>query len=292
MPDVGDFHTPTLTVSPFDGTTAATVVITRPDATTTSPATATSDGGATWTATSTQFTLAGTWLEDWTVTGTGKGVQQFRVTIPATPTGLGAPYVSVAELKGYLNLLATDTTEDDRLQTALTTASSWVRKFCGRDFNKTSTASARVFRPRDNRVCVVDDFWSTTGLLIGVDYADDGTYTTPWTVAAGDVELQPYNGTVDGEPGWPYNALHGINQQFTCSRRPQVRLTAKWGWDAVPEPVRQATVLRAEDIYKLKGSPFGVAGDATTGPIFVRDNRAVLSLLRPYRATAAAVMVG
>lgn len=72
--DVGDIALFTLTVSPFDVTTAATVIVRAPDGTET-PATPTpSGGGATWTV-QVPLTAAGTWYIGWTVTGTGAGSQ-------------------------------------------------------------------------------------------------------------------------------------------------------------------------------------------------------------------------
>lgn len=72
--DVGDTAVFTLNVAPFDGTTAATVIVRAPDGTET-PATPTpSAGGATWTV-QVPLTAAGTWYVEWTVTGTGAGTQ-------------------------------------------------------------------------------------------------------------------------------------------------------------------------------------------------------------------------
>ncbi len=65
-----------------------------------------------------------------------------------------------------------------------------------------------------------------------------------------------------------------------------MQVTAKWGWSAVPGPVKQACVYLAEETYKLKGSPFGVAASDQFGPIRMRDNPKVLSMLAPYRTNA------
>lgn len=72
--DIGDIAVCTLAVAPFDGTTAATVVVRAPDGTETTPAPATADGGATWTV-QVPVTAAGTWYVTWTVTGTGADAQ-------------------------------------------------------------------------------------------------------------------------------------------------------------------------------------------------------------------------
>jgi hypothetical protein len=87
--DVGDWRVPTLTVEPFDATTAATLTVVNPsDGTTTNPTPTTSDGGNHWTAPGYELTVAGEWIERWTVTGTGAGKERFRVLVAPDPTAV------------------------------------------------------------------------------------------------------------------------------------------------------------------------------------------------------------
>ena len=89
MTDVGDLLTPTLTVSPFDGTTTASLVIFRPDGTTAAgTGEATADGGATWTADDVTLNQAGMWVFAWTVTGTGQGVEYSTEVVNLAPTAV------------------------------------------------------------------------------------------------------------------------------------------------------------------------------------------------------------
>jgi hypothetical protein len=86
MPYPGSTDTLSLTVSPFDASTAATVTVTPPTGTVLTPTATTSDGGATWTA-QPIYPVAGTWVAKWTVTGTGAGVteQIIHISVPASP---------------------------------------------------------------------------------------------------------------------------------------------------------------------------------------------------------------
>ena len=60
-------------------------------------------------------------------------------------------------------------------------------------------------------------------------------------------------------------------------------MTAKWGWEAVPEAVRQATVIIAAETFQLKDAPFGTAGMDQFGNIYhVRDNRIAAGKLARY----------
>lgn len=100
MPDVGDTATLTLTVTPYDGTTAATVSVTSPSGVVSAPSATTSDGGATWTA-PLPLTSAGAWQAVWTVTGQGSGVERDTVYALAAPD-LSDSYATLTELADYL----------------------------------------------------------------------------------------------------------------------------------------------------------------------------------------------
>ena len=83
--EVGDSQTVTLNVDPHDITTSATLTVTAPDGTVTTPGVTKEDGGASWRAIVT-YTMPGIWVLTWTVTGTGAGVQTTQVHVsPALP---------------------------------------------------------------------------------------------------------------------------------------------------------------------------------------------------------------
>jgi hypothetical protein len=61
-----------------------------------------------------------------------------------------------------------------------------------------------------------------------------------------------------------------------------VRVTARWGWPAVPAQVAEATLRTAARAYRRKDSPDGVAGSSDWGLIRVPnldpDVRQMLSI--------------
>ncbi len=104
MPDVGDSVTATLLVSPFDDTTSAALLVTRPDGTSFAPTTSTSDGGNTWEA-ALGYTVAGTWFLKRVVTGTGASVQWEEVGVSPDPTYVDPNvrvYATTTELANFL----------------------------------------------------------------------------------------------------------------------------------------------------------------------------------------------
>ena len=193
---------------------------------------------------------------------------------------LGDAYASATTIKSYMRI--TDTTEDALITTAAGVASRTIEKICGRQFNKATSATARVFAPQYQNLAVIDDFHTTSGLIVAVDYGDDGTYDT--TLTSADYTLEPINGVVDGELGWPFWRIRLVNTVFpSSSAHGSLQVTAQWGWTAVPDPITLSCVYLAEEAYKLKGAPFGVANTDQFGPIRVRNNPKIMSWLAPYQ---------
>lgn len=202
---------------------------------------------------------------------------------------LGDSYATLTELKARLDIA--DTNDDDRLTDALAAASREIEQWCGRQFNDAGAASARVFHPLTPYTVMVDDFSTTTGLVVATDTDDDGTYDTTWT--SSDYDLEPVNGVVSGMTGWPYYQLRAVGDYTfprCVRRRRSVQVTAQWGWAAVPSEVKQACLIIAAESFKLGDAPFGVAGFGEFGPVRVRMNSRAQSLLAPYRLNP--VLVG
>jgi hypothetical protein len=255
---------------------SATVVlnVTAPDGTESTPAT--SNVLTTWSATVTANQV-GRWQYAWVVTGTASNVEigYFDVDLTA--------YATVAALKVRLGV--TSSSHDSALLDSLLEVSREITQYCGRSFNADSTATARLFYPTAWDRTEVDDFYTTTGLIVAEDTGNDGTYETTW--ASTDYQPEPLNGVVDGEPGWPFWHLRAVaSRMFPCvdsTTRAPLQVTAKWGWTTVPSPVRDACLILAEESFKLPDSPFGVGGYGPYGIVRVRENPVAARKLNPYR---------
>ena len=115
---------------------------------------------------------------------------------------------------------------------------------------------------------------------IAVD-AGTRTYDTVWE--ATDFDLTPF----DPRAGYPYTGVQVAptgTVLFGFSPR-GVRVTAIWGWPAVPAPIVEATALQATRLYKRKDAPFGVIGSTELGQLMTisKIDPDVKSMIAPYR---------
>lgn len=207
-------------------------------------------------------------------------------------------YATIDEAKAYLSGEATRSDNDLRITTALNTACRAIDAYCGRQFwrviSSSSSATTRTYYADDRLLAHVDDFWTTTGLVVATDTSDDGTADTTWS--SSDYQLEPLNGVVDGLTGWPYYRIRAVESRtFPCvGKRARLHVTAKWGWDAVPDPVKQASLQLTATVFKMEHAPFGVAALGEFGPLRVPMDtlRYVKAYLDPYRKVESTMVVG
>ena len=67
------------------------------------------------------------------------------------------------------------------------------------------------------------------------------------------------------------------------SNRANAEITAKWGWSAVPEPIRQAALMLSSELFAMRNAPLGIAGVGDFGVVNIQQNREVTRLLAPFR---------
>lgn len=195
-----------------------------------------------------------------------------------------ANLITEAQLKSWLNI---DDSGDDAILALVTaSASQMVRSYCGRSFevDAAQAATARYFTPLGEYAVFVDDCWSISE--VATDDGDDGTYSTLWT--ASDWQAIPVNGVgPNGMSGFPYTQINTVGAlEFPWAARPAVKVTAKWGWSALPSDVLQATLMVGAEIYRARSGGFEVfTADASFTPI--RRNMLVRDTLNPYRSRHA-----
>lgn len=185
-------------------------------------------------------------------------------------------YAELGALKTARGIALDDIADDAALTTALTAASRAIDRKTGRRFWLDSTATARVYNPRSRitaqGLLLVDDIGSDSGLIV-----ETGSGLS-WT-AVTEYDPSPDNATARGE------AITGLSATgWGLTYGPdRVRVTAKWGWPAIPEEITMATLILANRLYLRKDTPEGVKGTADWGVIRLsRWDPDVESLVAPY----------
>ncbi len=185
---------------------------------------------------------------------------------------------SLTDLRAALRI--DDFEDDTTLELARDAATEMINQRCSRIFVADTAATARLFVAATETFCVVDDISSTSGLV--VEASQDGTTWTTWT--ATDYQLEPLNGRNNGTQ-WAYTGIRAIDQQlfYIDGRHALVRVTARWGWPAIPEAIRKAAVVQAIALFKADDAPFGAVGFGETGVLRLRAlHPTAEALVSPY----------
>ena len=190
-------------------------------------------------------------------------------------------YATLAELKAYLKI--DDSMEDSLLENIVEAASRSIDRMANRRFYLDSSASARAYQPSNFFRVFTDDFGSTTGLIVKTDPDGSGTYQTTLTLNT-DYIVEPGNAAAKGRP-WNYiTIVSGESFSLPVNYRPQVEVTARWGWPTVPDDINQATLILSADLYKRKDSIGGVLGLSELGAIRMSPlGRDITAMVRAYK---------
>lgn len=192
-----------------------------------------------------------------------------------------ADYCTLAQVKSALRI--TDAIDDTLLNTAIDAASRWIDGYCGRDFAVASGTTVRDYIPSGRmEPLLVDDVTSVVSVKIDEDL--DRTFAT--TLNEIDYQLEPVNGRAFGND-YPYTRIRPQEDGYwpVSYSRATVRVEGTFGWPAIPDAVREATILQASRLFTRLDSPLGVAGFGDMGAMRVsfKGDPDVLMLLSPYR---------
>jgi hypothetical protein len=231
---------------------------------------------------------------------------------------MSAPYdltnalIGLPEVKQALTIPQGDTADDYAISMAIDAASKEIEDATERRFYQDAAPSTRTFVAENMWEVQVDDFMTLAGLKIVADYAGAGDFTNGIqfalptvvdgkTLEGGDVQLEPLNGLIRGQP-WAFDHIRAIRSLYfpiwsTINwaqpyAQALVQVTAMWGWDHVPVGVRQAALLESISIYSMRNAPFGATAFGETGIVRAKPEMhpAAMKLIRPYMRES--VLVG
>lgn len=200
-------------------------------------------------------------------------------------------YVDKDDLKAYIGL--TGTAQDNNIDTAIDSASRLIDSVCGRKFSQDDSVVVKTFTPKSSIYLDTPDISTTTGLIVKTDDNDDGTYETTLTLNT-DYIVEPTNPRVIKITGGttyyePYNKITILDtrssERFDPTIKNNIQITAKWGYSAVPEDIKTATLIQALRYFKRKDTPFNTYGDVNTGvsELFSRLDPDVQTILKGHK---------
>jgi hypothetical protein len=200
-------------------------------------------------------------------------------------------YVDKDDLKAYIGL--TGTAQDNNIDTAIDSACRLIDSICGRKFSQDESVVVKTFTPKSSIYLDTPDISTTTGLIVKLDDNDDGTFETTLTLNT-DYIVEPTNPRVIKITGGttyyePYNKITILDtrssERFDPSIKNNIEITAKWGYSAVPEDIKTATLIQALRYFKRKDTPFNTYGDINTGvsELFSRLDPDVQTILKGHK---------
>ena len=192
-------------------------------------------------------------------------------------------YITSNNFKTLNNIPTSDTQDDVAISSAISSASRAIDAYCGRRFYLDGGVSSHDYKADNKDWLYVDDFSTTTGLVVKFDTGDNGTFDK--TVATSDYIAMPFNQIMGGIEGSAYYIVRMVDDDFpTSGGRPRVQVTAKYGWANTPDAITQATYLLASEYFFAKNAPFGIAGISEAGySITTRNSPMVKRLIDPFK---------
>lgn len=151
----------------------------------------------------------------------------------------------------------------------------------------------RRYVSNDPWLVETDDISTFDGMTVLSDYAGDGTFGTEWEVQ--DYQLEPVNGIMMGQSGWPFTKIRAIRSLYfpvwggIAYPKPYtqalVQVIARWGWGAVPSDVTQAAIIQSISTFKAVDVPFGASPFGDVGIVRLKEalHPSAARLLEDYR---------
>lgn len=175
-------------------------------------------------------------------------------------------YLTVSQFKDAIDV--PDTADDTQIGFAISAASRQIDAYCNRQFGNLSAAAPRYYSAyydnnRHRYVAIIDDLQTTTDLAVTTNNQESGAYDNALVLDT-DFRLEPLNSAANGKPWTMITGLSGATYGLS-TREDSIRITARWGWTAVPAEVTQACLIQAVRLFSRPKAPFGVLGSPDMG---------------------------
>ncbi len=173
-------------------------------------------------------------------------------------------YATAAEYRAAVD--KSDNTEDAVLLSMLGGVSRLIDRQCGgpmgpRFFTKDAAVVVRLFDGSGLRRLYVNDIATATGLVVKVDLDADYSFTGASETLTVNTHflLGPRNADKGAEPA-PFTRLDIRPGNAVLSKWPEqmnaIQVTAKYGWPAVPQAVKDSTISLVRQLRDLQEAGF------------------------------------
>ena len=199
-------------------------------------------------------------------------------------------YTTLTAFQNYANMPTITDAETTTIEKAIEAASRTIDRIANRRFWMDASATARLYRTTDFYTLFVDDIGSTTGLQVAFDSTGNGNYDDVLTLNT-DYLLDPVTAPQQGRPYTQVTMVGSTTFPLPLSRRPQVQVTARYGWylGTPPDDVVEACLILAADYVKRASSVGGVLGLSELGAIRMSPlGRDIAAIVRAYRREVVA----
>jgi hypothetical protein len=172
-------------------------------------------------------------------------------------------YCELEELKNYVRI--GDADDDVEVALAITASSRAIDLACNRQFGQSSAPEDRYYtaewdRERCRWIVRIDDLMTTADLTVKYDSTGDDSYSS--TITA--YRKLPRNAAADGKP-WTELEVLPSSAATPGGADGAIVVHGTFGWSAVPDTIKQATLLQGSRLLARRDSPFGVAGSPDAG---------------------------
>jgi len=199
-------------------------------------------------------------------------------------------YTTLAAFQDYANMPTVTAAETTTIEQAIEAASRTIDRIANRRFFIDATATARLYRTTDYYTLYVDDIGSQVGLAVAFDATGLGAYTDVLTLNT-DYILDPVTAPQKERPFTQITLIGTRTFPLPINRRPQVQVTAKYGWylGTPPDDVVEACLILSADYVKRASSVGGVLGLSELGAIRMSPlGRDISAIVRAYRREVVA----
>ena len=191
-------------------------------------------------------------------------------------------YATLAEYKSWNTIDTTSATDDAVIEQIIESISRQIDGICNRVFY-VSTAIAKYYTAEEYDILRTDDISSATSFALETDTDGDGIYETFWT--ATDYNLWPYQAN-NGRPYISIEIAANGNYSFPSTKH-GVKVTALWGWTAIPLDVKTACLIGTDAEYHARnGQNLSTDTTITAAGVVMTPRglpRSAMDKLLPYK---------